>query len=206
MLRLVARLRLQVRCSLSLNKAGVQLALLCPLIGMLCVPSSAQYNTGLPTVGNAGAPKDSQTLIDAKLFIGGPVTDMCGAIAAACGQLHASGYPNGATIDARGFTGIQLCAASNITTMLNGCVGGTGHNGGKLLLGNVNLYADGPTGGVNGNYTDGNTPPSGIGTPAIIIPSKFWGIEGISRGATGVGVTTAGVGSFLSVCTGAGAR
>ena len=56
-----------------------------------------------------GAPKDSQTFIDAKQFLGGSVTDMCGAIAAACGQLHASGYPNGATIDARGFTGTQVC-------------------------------------------------------------------------------------------------
>ena len=71
MLHFVARLRSQVRYSLSLSKAGVQLALLCPLIGILCVPSSAQYNTGLPTVGNGGAPKDSQALIDAKQFISG---------------------------------------------------------------------------------------------------------------------------------------
>jgi hypothetical protein len=33
MLHFVARLRSQVRCSLSLSKAGVQLALLCPVIG-----------------------------------------------------------------------------------------------------------------------------------------------------------------------------
>ena len=193
MLHFVARLRSQVRYSLSLSKAGVQLALLCPLIGILCVPSSAQYNTGLPTVGNGGAPKDSQTLIDAKQFISGFVTDMCGAIAAACGQLHATGYPNGATIDARGFTGDQLCPATTITTMLNSCVTGTGHNGGKLLLGNVNLYIDGPT--AHPYYSDGT---STYGTPALIIPSFFWGIEGVSRGAGDQGST---LGTFLTVCT-----
>jgi hypothetical protein len=165
MLHFVARLRSQVRYSLSLSKAGVQLALLCPLIGILRVPSSAQYNTGLPTVGNGGAPKDSQALIDAKQFISGTVTDMCGAIAAACGQLHATGYPNGATIDARGFTGDQLCPATTITTMLNSCVTGTGHNGGKLLLGNVNLYIDGPT--AHPYYMHGNPVQRGLVTRPV---------------------------------------
>jgi len=71
MLHFVACLRSQVRCSLSLSKAGVHLALLCPLIGILCLPSLAQYNTGLPTVGKTGSPTDSQTLIDAKQFLSG---------------------------------------------------------------------------------------------------------------------------------------
>ena len=53
MLHFVARLRSQGRRFLSLSKAAVRLALLCPLMGILCVHSSAQYNTGLPTVGNA---------------------------------------------------------------------------------------------------------------------------------------------------------
>ena len=77
--------------------------------------------------------------------------------------------------------------------MLNACVTGTNHNGpgGKLLLGNVNLYIDGPT---SGNYSDGT---SGIGTPAIIIPSFFWGIEGVSRGASANG-SNAGLGTFIS--------
>jgi hypothetical protein len=195
MLHFVACLRSQVRCSLSLSKAGVHLALLCPLIGILCLPSLAQYNTGLPTVGKTGSPTDSQTLIDAKQFLSGTVTDMCGAIAAACGQLGATGYPLGGTIDARGFTGDKVCSGSlTTTTMLAACVTGTGHNGGKLLLGDVHLYVDGP---ASGNYTDGT---SGVGTPALIIPSNFWGIEGVSRGA-GDGTTN---GTWLSVCTGNG--
>jgi hypothetical protein len=137
-------------------------------------------------------------LIDAKLFLVPPVTDMCGAIAAACAALNTPVinpvYPKGATIDARGFTGIQVCSGSlTTTTMLNACVTGTNHNGGKLLLGNVNLYIDGPT---SGNYTDGS---SGVGTPAIIIPSMFWGIEGISRGASANG-SNAGLGTFISAC------
>jgi hypothetical protein len=83
-------------------------------------------------------------LIDATQFAGG---DMCAKIAAACAALHSTGYPNGATIDARGFTGDKVCSGSlTTTTMLNGCVTGTGHNGGKLLLGNVHLYVDGPGG------------------------------------------------------------
>jgi hypothetical protein len=109
-------------------------------------------------------------------------------------------YPAGATIDARGFTGNKVCASGNITTMLFQCVpqgSSTGAIGGKLLLGNVNLYADGP---ASGHYTD-NIGPSGIGTPALIIPSFFWGIEGMSRGATGTN-STPGTGTFLSVCLG----
>jgi len=76
--------------------------------------------------------------------------------------------------------------------MLNKCTA----NGGKLLLGTVNLYADGP---ASGNYTDGNG--SGVGTPAFILPSKFWGVEGVSRGAGDSGST---LGTWLSVCTGNG--
>jgi len=136
-------------------------------------------------------------LIDATQFISG--TDMCGAIAAACAALNTPTmnpvYPKGATIDARGFTGNQVCSALTATTMLNGCVTGTNHNGGKLLLGNVNLYIDGPIPPAT-SYTDGS---SGVGTPAIIIPSMFWGIEGISRGASANG-TNAGLGTFISPC------
>jgi hypothetical protein len=148
-----------------------------------------------------GAP--SQMLIDATQFEVAPVVDMCGAIAAACSKLNATSmiYPAGATIDARGFTGNQVCVSSSITTMLFQCVPqGSSHGatGGKLLLGEVHLYADGP---ASGNYTDNGTPPSGIGTPALIIPSEFWGIEGVSRGAGDSGTTN---GSWLSVCTGNG--
>jgi len=137
----------------------------------------------------------SRMSIDATQFVSG--ADMCAKIALACAKLGASmpNYPNGATIDARGFTGDQLCAANNITTMLSGCVTGTGgHNGGKLLLGNVHLYADGPVPPAT-SYSDGT---SGIGTPALIIPSFFWGIEGISRGTGDQGDK---LGTFISVCT-----
>jgi len=138
-------------------------------------------------------------LIDATPFL---VTDMCDAINTACSKLNATSttYPAGATIDARGFTGNQVCAASNITTMLFQCVpSGSSHGatGGKLLLGEVNLYADGPIPPAT-SYTDGT---SGVGTPALIIPNNFWGIEGVSRGAGNAGTTN---GTWLSVCTGNG--
>ena len=172
------------------------------LVGTLFSYSSAQNVPGLTAVGNGGVtPTSSLMSIDATQFITG--TDMCGAIATACSKLGTTipNYPLGATIDARGFTGIQVCLAGNITTMLSACVGGSGHNGGKLLLGDVNLYADGPTGGITGNYSDGHG--SGIGTPALIIPAQFWGIEGISRGGqAGSSTTDPGPGTFLSVCTG----
>jgi len=145
----------------------------------------------MPPASTAAA---SQMSIDATQF---PAVDMCASIALACGQLGTAGYPLGGTIDARGFTGKQVCLASTATTMLNSCVGTTGNNGGKLLLGNVRLYVDGPTAGASGHYNDGNG--SGDGTPAFIIPSKFWGIEGISRGA---GDSSSTLGTFLSVCTG----
>lgn len=126
--------------------------------------------------------------LDATQF---PENDMCLSIADACGRTGGgSPIPGGTTIDARGFTGNQVCKATSIPTMLSSCA----TNGGKLLLGLVNLYADGP---ASGNYTDGNG--SGAGTPAFILPTKFWGIEGVSRGAGDAGAT---LGTFLSVCTG----
>ncbi len=178
--------------------AAARFAFLCVLFGTL--PSVAQmptYTQGLPTVGSPGtSPTAAASLmfIDATQFIAG--TDMCGAIATACSKLGgmSPNYPNGAVIDARGFTGDKVCRAANITTMLNGCVAGAGQNGGKLLLGDVHLYADGPT--ANPYYTDGT---STYGTPALIIPSMFWGIEGVSRGAGDQGSK---LGTYLTVCTG----
>lgn len=164
--------------------------LLCALSGL----ATAQYNTGLPTVGNTASPKDSQVSVDAKQFLNPPtVSDMCAAIASACSSLASSGYPVGATIDARGFTGNQCCKDTNATTMLNNCVPAysTNARSGKLLLGEVNIYVDNPSGG---SYTYGTG--SGPGTPAIVIPNGFWGIEGISR-AGSPGATNA-VGTFIS--------
>jgi hypothetical protein len=175
----------------------IPLAFFCALVGLL---SSAQAQTptyvqGLPTVGDStsSVAAASRMSIDPTQFVSG--ADMCAKIALACAKLGASmpDYPKGATIDARGFTGNQACSAANATTMLSGCVTGTNDNGGKLLLGNVNLYIDGPIPPLI-SYTDGS---SGVGTPAIIIPSMFWGIEGISRGATANG-TNAGLGTFIS--------
>jgi len=147
--------------------------------------------------------------IDATQF--SSLGDMCAAIAGACLKLGSSAsYPLGATIDARGFTGNQVCAASNITTMLFKCVPTTSNptpTSGKLLLGEVNLYADGPIPPAT-SYTDNiGAHPSGIGTPALIIPSFFWGIEGVSRGASPGSTAThppPGQGTFLSVCSGTG--
>ena len=159
------RLRLQVGRPLSLSTAIVRLNVLCLLLGALADPSSAQTVQGLPVVGAGGTSQaSSQMLIDATQLGG---ADMCAKIGNACGKLGSSAsYPLGATIDARGFTGNQVCAASNITTMLFKCVpqgSSTGATSGKLLLGEVNLYADGP---ASGNYTDNiGAHPSGIGTP-----------------------------------------
>jgi len=152
--------------------------------------TQATYSQGLPTIGKTGTVAvPGRMAIDALQFLN-PLTapDICAAIAAAC---QSSNTPVPTTIDARGFTGDQVCAANNATQMLNGCAA----NGGKLLLGTVHLYADGPTGGINGHYDDGHS--SGAGTPAFIIPNKFWGIEGVSRGSG-----ESAVGTFLSVCLG----
>jgi hypothetical protein len=169
------------------------------LLGLLSRPSAAQNTKGLAVVGNgSSSPTNSQMLIDATQFFVPNQVDMCGAIALACARLGTTNYPLGATIDARGFTGNQVCRANGITTMLSKCTpqgSSTNATGGKLLLGEVNLYADGP---ASGNYSDGLG--SGVGTPALIIPSGFWGIEGLSRGANGSGAAQPG--TSLSVCTG----
>ena len=194
--------RTQISRQLARKTPAKLLLMLCAFV---CVVSAtfarAQYNTGLTTVGNAGAPKDSQMSIDATQFLGGTVTNMCGAIAKACSQLTATvgaSYPFGTTIDARGFSGDQVCKASDITQMLTTCVSSSTNPGsGKLLLGVVNLYADGPA--TNYTYASGD----GVGTPAIVIPNNFWGIEGVSRGAEpGSGTNVPGHGTFLSICTG----
>jgi hypothetical protein len=128
----------------------IRLALLTVTWGITTLAATAQYNTGLPTAGNGGSPADSQVSIDAKQFASG-ATDMCDAINQACGKLSNSltsnPYPAGAVIDARGYTGNQVCKAGTITTMLYQCAQTSAHGatGGKLLLGDVNLYADGPT-------------------------------------------------------------
>jgi hypothetical protein len=200
--------RLQACCPLSVRNALVRLATFCLLLGGLCGPSLAQDVQGLPVVGAGGtSQKSSQMFIDATQF-GSGTDDMCTKIADACGALGSStSYPLGATIDARGFTANQVCSALHITKMLFQCVpqgSSTGATGGKLLLGEVNLYADGPASPAT-SYTDGNG--SGVGTPALIIPAGFWGIEGLSRGANPGNNSTnppPGPGTFLSVCTGNG--
>jgi hypothetical protein len=163
---------------------------LASLIPALDSTALAQYVQGQPVVGNAtnNGPAASGATIDATLFSPG---DMCAKIALAC---QSANTPVPTTIDARGFTGAQVCAPASVTIMLNSCAG---NGGGKLLLGNVNVYADGPTTGATGNYSDAHS--SGIGTPAFLLPSEFWGIEGASRGAGGLATT---FGTFLSICIG----
>jgi hypothetical protein len=80
---------------------GATLILMCFIALFSTVDANAQatYNQGLTTVGNApttGVP--GQMTIDAVQFFN-PLTapDMCAAIAAACGKLGATGYPQGAT-------------------------------------------------------------------------------------------------------------
>jgi len=125
---------LQIWRPLSLCGAAVRFALFALLVVILGDRSFSQNTKGLPEVGNGAAPVSRQMLVDATQF-GTSTDDMCAKIADACGVLGASGYPLGATIDARGFTGIKVCQASTITTMLSGCVGGSGHNGGVRLDG-----------------------------------------------------------------------
>lgn len=111
------------------------------------------------------------------------VTDMCAAI-----NLAWNKYP-GLTLDARGFTGMQYCSADHATTMLGNDTNGVK---GKLLLGNVTMVIDGPDPNVAAYYQDGNG--STYGTPAIVVPNQYWGIQGLSRSAT-----------TITFCTGAGA-
>jgi len=167
--------------------------------------TEAQYLPGLTTVGSnqsTPGPTPSKMSIDASQFFVQANSDFCGAVALACAELGQSGYPFGATIDARGMAGNQYCSAANATTMLETCVsnGGTQEGGGKLLLGQVNLYVDGPKPPAI-NYAYKST--DGPGTPAIVIPNGFWGIEGISRATQGLSGTPI-PGSVISVCTGSG--
>jgi hypothetical protein len=201
----VRTIRLQAtRPVLKLTLRSALLVLLSwSIIALSTVDATAQatYSQGLPTIGTSTTTAvPGQMIIDAVQFLNPPtVPDMCGAIAAACSKLSATSttYPVGATIDARGFTGVQVCSASNATTMLFQCTpDGSAHNatGGKLLLGSVNLYIDGPATPFP-SYTDGFG--SGIGTPALLIPNSFWGIEGISRGDGDQGSK---LGTFISAC------
>lgn len=191
----VVRNRRVIRCPLPSNRLLqnlIRLLFFTSLIPALGTVVMAQgYKQGQPVVGNAGnnGPAASGATIDATLFTTGG--DMCGNIAAAC---QSSNAPVPTTIDARGFTGAQVCLASSVTKMLNSCAG---NGGGKLLLGNVNVYADGPTAGATGNYSD--SLGSGIGTPAFLLPSEFWGIEGLSRGS---GDSGSSFGTWLSICLG----
>ena len=163
------------------------------------------YHPGLTTVGSnatTSVPAASEMSIDASQFFPAASGDFCGAVASACALVNSkSYYPFGVTIDARGMAGNQYCSAANATQMLTTCVTqGTQMSpiqvgSGKLLLGEVNLYIDGPTGN-NYVYQTGDGP----GTPAIVIPDGFWGIEGISRVESGVS-GTAVRGSVISVCT-----
>jgi hypothetical protein len=111
-------------------------------------------------------------------------------------------------LDARAFTGNQVCLQSNSnpTTMLYG-VNALGNAGavpetGVLLLPNATIAIDGPAAGY---FSDGNTlvasgacgtgtcNPSTYGTPAIIIPFQYFGIVGVSK-----------TDSVIAPCTGPG--
>jgi hypothetical protein len=168
---------------------------LVPLLGVVVlltnIPLHAQTaKTGEPQVNDiSGNPINSPIFLDAKQYQTTGV-DMCQAIANACSNSLQTPHPT--TIDARGFTGAQVCAPATVTLMLNSC---SGNGGGKLLLGTVSVYADGPAAGATGHYSDVHL--SGIGTPPFLIPSKFWGIEGVSRGDPG-----ATDGTWLSICIG----
>jgi hypothetical protein len=105
---LVNCLRLQVRRPLDIRNTVVRLNRFCLLLAILSGSSSAQNTQGLPVVGAGGTQASSQMLLDATQFAGAP--DMCLQIKNACLKLGAGGYPSGATIDARGFTGDQVCA------------------------------------------------------------------------------------------------
>jgi len=189
----VIRHRLSLYRWVSRHPLRIAAALFLPLVWATQPLLIDAQTTGEPSVyDSSGGAVASPISLDAKRYQS-PGDDMCTAIAKACGSNSA--IPNGTTIDARAFSGNQVCRAGNVTTMLNNCA----TNGGKLLLGMVNIYADGPP---SGNYTDGHN--SGIGTPAFLIPNKFWGIEGVSRGASVPGGATTGPGTWLSVCTGNG--
>jgi len=85
------------------------LALLVCLASLTNTPMRAQTaTTGKPTVSNIlGSPASSSIFLDAKQYQTTGV-DMCQAIIAACSNTLLNPAPT--TIDARGFTGDQVCA------------------------------------------------------------------------------------------------
>jgi hypothetical protein len=136
------------RLPISVRRRFVLAWMLVTCVFMTAPSAEAQLTTQAePSVGNATGTQltTSPVFLDATKFAG---TDMCASIALACAT--SSPIPGGTTIDARGFTGNQVCKATTVTQMLNSCT----TNGGKLLLGLVSLYADGPSN--PGNYQDGN--------------------------------------------------
>jgi hypothetical protein len=92
-------------------------------------PTYAQIVQGEPGVGNPGATKliSSPIYLDATQFA--TTTDVCAAIHAAIAQMNS--VTNNGVVDARGFTGPQKCASNIFPSNATG----------KLLLGNVVLYA-----------------------------------------------------------------
>ena len=120
-----------------------------------------------------------------------PGADMCAKISAAFSAL-----PNAAgTVDARGFTGQQVCAAANATTMLASA------NTGRLLLGNLQLYLplsvsipavlcpiSGSTvcnSGAQGNCTSGTPCPGIPPQGTVIIPTGGVTLVGVASSPTG---------------------
>ena len=165
-----------------------------PLLLVLTLSLSARaqstpYTQGLPTVGNGNStssPAPSLMLIDATQF-GTATDDMCTKIADACGKLTASAppqpYPFGVTIDARGFTGDQVCKASNATTMLTTCVTQNNNNpppptlqlGGGFCSAQSTSTSTGPAAGrAATTYTQPVTDPA-------LRPSSYPTVFGESR-------------------------
>lgn len=118
--------------------------------------------------------------------------DMCYAIA----QASASANNVSGDIDARGFYGQQICHQSNQNTSImlyGGATAGSSVTG-RLFLGNIFLFIDGPSNGLY--FTDATTSsgclvtnacPSTYGTPAIILPNQFSLFKGIGPQETNIG-------------------
>jgi len=102
-------------------------------------------------------------------------------------------------IDARAFAGNQIIPASTGTTALYGNLTSGSTVPGTLLLGNVQMYCDGPSGGSSNNYTDGSG--SNYGTPCIILPNGYQ-IIGENPNQTTFSVCT-GSGTPISGCSNA---
>jgi len=158
------------------------LCLAAMLVGAGSSSNAQTVNQGQPAVGNNGASAftSSPLVLDATQFTGAGFNDACDKILSAINALLIAPNKNG-VVDARGFTGDQLCQESMFPDQTGGTI-----PTGKLLLGNAVFWVSitqvqptkfqvegvGWTNLHNGTPADSNTiiracPTNRTGTPCL---------------------------------------